>query len=328
VFEVFDFGLDRLTVVGRMKRFTSGSRVKVGRTTMNEVDSKALRMLRAEEDFKGDGLDYLMDSVWLKIKDGRDYTSYVYNHWFRIGDHCFIQVYTGKERYGNDIRIDWNPAKVEEDEEWFIKELLGYVSNKDFTRIDLKIDLRADFSKGWKVVEEGGCRKTHDIRSACGDLETFYFGTPNSECQTVIYNKAIEQNRHRIEAASEEERERIRRETKYEKWWRIEERIKGSRAKRWENHKWFENLKFVKEGVDVDWGDLDLKPNDKATLIACSVYPELIKEFGKQKRSKIKKMMAETEIKKSTTVVKVVDLFETQRCKFIEIKRFLQKVID
>lgn len=326
--EVFGFGLDRLTVVGRMKRYSSSKQVKIGKKTkINEVDAKVLRMLRGEEDFKGDSLDCLLDSIWLKITNGVDYKSYIYDHWFKVGQHCFIQVRTGKESKGNDFRMDWNPGKLEEDEEWFVHELLNHVVDKEFTRIDLKMDLRADLSKGWKIIDDSGKRASRGHWAFNGDLETMYFGTPNSNRETVIYDKAIEQNRGRIDKADEDERERIRQEIKYEKWWRIEDRIKRDKARKWRDFGWFEGIKLVKDGVDIDWKDIDLKPNDKASVIACSVCPELLKEFGKAKRKKIKDLLKMIEIKKSTTTIEVADFFKEKKKEYMDIKKYLETIV-
>lgn len=316
--KILGLSIDRVAVVGRMRRFKTGKKISLGGSSVDETDSKVMRMLRCDETSYGGKLDFMKETIWQKIEGQPDYASLIYNFRYKIGGHAFCQVNTGKSK-GNDFRLEWNPNKVERDEELFIAEMLEWVEDKEFTRIDIALDIEMDLSSGWEIRDYKS-RKIGEYREgATRNLETRYCGTNNSDVQVVVYHKAKEQNRM-SEPGTYDRR-----------WWRIEERIRGSAARDWENHRWFEGVEIIQEREFEGVGDVKFPagttPNDKAAVIACIVCPELLGEFGKQKQAKVRKMIKQVKRRDSASFL-IAELVEKKkRLELGELKKRLRKIV-
>jgi hypothetical protein len=317
----YSLSVDRITIVGKMKARKTGKSTKVGRENkIDEIDSRVMEMLRGETDAYGHKINFLNDDFWINIRAFPDYTSPIYNWRFHLGDHVFIQVNTGVDRDGNNFRIEWNPNLIEEWERVYIYELLQHVELKRYTKLDLAMDFSVDISK-WEIVDEKE-RKRRRYESGKGKLESRYFGTHHSDVETKVYDKI------------QERKERGKKEISGV-WWRIEETIRKKAVENWEEHEWFEGVvlrKGKRKYREVDQVEFppDMKPVEKAKIVACMVMPELIEEFSHPVQRKIKKR-----IKDLTLVEKIESEFrpsdyikEKMSSDLAEIKKTLKKIIN
>lgn len=302
---ILGLSIDRLAVVGTMRMFEREVAGKIAK----QKDSRVMEMLRFDKDFKGDRVDWARESLMYRVVGRPDYTSPVYNYRWKVGEHGFVQVNT----LTGAFRVEWNPNKVEEDERVFINELLYHVEEKEFTRIDLALDVTdVSFAVGWEVIDHKH-RKRKTYEKGSGELETRGCGTYNSECETVIYDK---------EAESGEAFKGV---------WRIEERLRGKKAAEWERHKWYEGVEIVKKG-DAEIAGLRFpegtKAQDKASVIACMSHPVLLEEFSKPTQRKIKKLMKEVTKINAEEVIKPAEIVAKEKSlDLAEIKGTLTQIL-
>ena len=126
---------------------------------------------------------------------------------------------TGKEKG----RIDFNPNKIET----FLKtDLKSFISmmfdNPHFSRADVAcdiLDLPDDYVSQYRLVDAVSFRPYYGMNGA---LETAYWGARSSERQVRMYNKKLEQEKHRQIVPEE-----------VQSWWRLELQLRRSKADEW-----------------------------------------------------------------------------------------------
>ncbi|MCG9914719.1 replication initiation factor domain-containing protein, partial [Streptococcus suis] len=126
---------------------------------------------------------------------------------------------TGKEKG----RIDFNPNKIET----FLKtDLKSFISmmfdNPHFSRADVAcdiLDLPDDYVSQYRLVDAVSFRPYYGQNGA---LETAYWGARSSERQVRMYNKKLEQEKHRQIVPEE-----------VQSWWRLELQLRRAKADEW-----------------------------------------------------------------------------------------------
>lgn len=131
----------------------------------------------------------------------------------------------------NEIRIEFNPNKLSEEEINFIKcVFLDSMRNKDFSRIDLAFDIRGSL-EDYLVISNKGIKKS--VFYGRNDKpETKYFGVRDSERYIRIYNKKKQLN------------DVERKEVNEKSLWRVEFELKRSMTEKWD--KCFDDLSIIK----------------------------------------------------------------------------------
>lgn len=207
--EITSIHTDRLTIVGNIKRDREGYSPLFMKLLMNPYDTR------------------------LQVDP------YYHHHMYdtRIGvkteeSTAYIELNKRKGAKGSDFRLDFNPAKCNEEDITFIKEILYYILDKRPTKIDMAIDFyHKDFSH--YHIEDGRRRKTETIQGATGRLETQYRG---SRAYADDYIKFYDKTKERLDK-------------KWQKvdheWFRLEETIRREKIQDWETYEWFNNIKLV-----------------------------------------------------------------------------------
>lgn len=207
--EIASIHTDRLTIVGNIKR--------------------------DREDYSPLFMKLLMNPYEPRLQVDPYYHHHMYDT--RIGvktEESTAYIELSKRRTNNvsDFRLDFNPAKCNEDDIVYIKEILHYIEGKRPTKIDMAIDFHHQNFSDYHV-DDGRRRKTETIKGVTGRLETEYRGSrSNSEDYIKFYDK---------------KRERL--DKKWQKvdyeWFRLEETLRKEKTKGWETYDWFKNIKLV-----------------------------------------------------------------------------------
>jgi hypothetical protein len=274
---------------------------------MEELDIKLDMLTITGVISNKEGFAKVLNSVeLLQLKPCKPSNSYVYNKAWRLGEHAFIEIDTVK----NNARVDFNPSKVDQEEK-VIRDILGNMKGKKYTRIDLAQDMKGiDFSHNWTMKDDKSRKIGLWLSGATEKMETMYRGTYNSDSQVILYNKALEQNRRlnamlRKDRVSEEEIDKLtekemedlqekigdaKKESKYSNWWRIEERIRGDKAENWEDHNWFDGITIVNKMAIPTFPE-GTKANMQANVLTCMQYPSFIDNFAEATKVKIRKVI-------------------------------------
>lgn len=188
------------------------------------------------------------------------------------GSSIFVQVnrqFTSGQR---DFRVDLNPAKLAEEEAKWLIDLLGNVSEKRVTRVDMALNFHEDL-KGY-ILTEGRQRSSVEFKDRYGNIETLYRGSRNSDSYLKMYDK-------------KKERESKYKEVDYD-WWRIEETIKDGKADTWKEYEWFKgivlatNKPVFPEEVKARW---------KSNVLCIMNKLMSLDDFPKNDRTEIRKLL-------------------------------------
>lgn len=177
---IFDVSIDRLTMVGDL-------------TFMNQIkDEKGL-------------LNW--SSPFQKMFDVEECVSvistFAKSTTFRVFDKVYVELHFSNSLVGRrQFRMDFNPNNLDAAEVEFLKRnILSYVKNASFTRVDVAYDCNIDLSEF--VYIEKDPRKRNSIFGRSGKLETLYLGTRNSSKQVRIYNKNQESKDKQLQVDGE-----------------------------------------------------------------------------------------------------------------------------
>lgn len=216
------------------------------------------------------------DPSWEYI-DSMTGSAYPYNKAWHCRDGSYIQ-WSNSENH-KDIRFEFNPNKCEKEN---VIQILNCMKYGSLNRVDIAFDfLEVDLSR-YQVLDQKG-RSFNDWYSGTCQLETRYMGSPNSDLQVVLYDKAKEQG---IEG----------------KWWRIEARLKGEWLKGLNKEK--KNAKglyhaFIEnpfEGITISLPDekeyMHMEIKDKAMIEYLLAHPEAMGQLKRNTRLKYKKILA------------------------------------
>ncbi|MBK4067493.1 replication initiation factor domain-containing protein, partial [Staphylococcus aureus] len=181
---------------------------------------------------------------------------------------------------------------------WLKQNIIDYMEDDGFTRLDLAFDFEDDLSDYYAMTDKSVKKTIFYGRN--GKPETKYFGVRDSDRFIRIYNKKQERKDNAdIEIISEH-------------LWRVEIELKRDMVDYWNDC--FNDLHILKP----DYSTIEKAP-DRHTIMAL-LFDE--SEWGKLERKKkyrMKKLMAE---------ISTIDLTDLMKLTLKENEKQLQKQID
>ncbi|MGC7800057.1 replication initiation factor domain-containing protein [Staphylococcus epidermidis] len=198
-----------------------------------------------------------------------------------------------------NMRVEFNPNKLTHEEMiWLKQNIIDYMEDDGFTRLDLAFDFEDDLSD-YYVMSDKALKKTV-FYGINGMPETKYFGVRDSDRFIRIYNKKQERKDNAdVEVTSDH-------------LWRVEIELKRDMVDYWNDC--FEDLHILKP----DWTTLE-KLKDQA-MIYMLIHEEGV--WGKLERH------AKYKYKKLIKEISPVDLTELMKSTLRENERQLQKKIE
>ncbi|MBK4031432.1 replication initiation factor domain-containing protein, partial [Staphylococcus aureus] len=198
-----------------------------------------------------------------------------------------------------NMRVEFNPNKLTHEEMlWLKQNIIDYMEDDGFTRLDLAFDFEDDLSDYYAMTDKSVKKTIFYGRN--GKPETKYFGVRDSDRFIRIYNKKQERKDNAdIEIISEH-------------LWRVEIELKRDMVDYWNDC--FNDLHILKP----DYSTIEKAP-DRHTIMAL-LFDE--SEWGKLERKKkyrMKKLMAE---------ISTIDLTDLMKLTLKENEKQLQKQID
>lgn len=198
-----------------------------------------------------------------------------------------------------NMRVEFNPNKLTHDEMlWLKKNIIDYMEDDGFTRLDLAFDFEDDLSDYYAMTDKSVKKTIFYGRN--GKPETKYFGVRDSDRFIRIYNK------------KQERKDNADVEVMSEHLWRVEIELKRSMVDYWNDC--FDDLHILKP----DYSTIE-KPSDRHTIMAL-LFDE--SEWGKLERKKKYRM------RKLMTEISPVDLTELMKSTLKANEKQLQKQID
>ena len=198
-----------------------------------------------------------------------------------------------------NMRVEFNPNKLTHEEMiWLKQNIIDYMEDDGFTRLDLAFDFEDDLSD-YYVMSDKALKKTV-FYGINGMPETKYFGVRDSDRFIRIYNKKQERKDNAdVEVTSDH-------------LWRVEIELKRDMVDYWNDC--FEYLHILKP----DWTTLE-KLKDQA-MIYMLIHEEGV--WGKLERH------AKYKYKKLIKEISPVDLTELMKSTLRENEKQLQKQIE
>lgn len=198
-----------------------------------------------------------------------------------------------------NMRVEFNPNKLTHEEMiWLKQNIIDYMEDDGFTRLDLAFDFEDDLSD-YYVMSDKALKKTV-FYGINGMPETKYFGVRDSDRFIRIYNKKQERKDNAdVEVTSDQ-------------LWRVEIELKRDMVDYWKDC--FEDLHILKP----DWTTLE-KLKDQA-MIYMLIHEEGV--WGKLERH------AKYKYKKLIKEISPVDLTELMKSTLRENEKQLQKQIE
>lgn len=198
-----------------------------------------------------------------------------------------------------NMRVEFNPNKLTHEEMiWLKQNIIDYMEDDGFTRLDLAFDFEDDLSD-YYVMSDKALKKTV-FYGINGMPETKYFGVRDSDRFIRIYNKKQERKDNAdVEVTSDH-------------LWRVEIELKRDMVDYWNDC--FEDLHILKP----DWTTLE-KLKDQA-MIYMLIHEEGV--WGKLERH------AKYKYKKLIKEISPVDLTELMKSTLRGNEKQLQKKIE
>ncbi|EHP0476991.1 replication initiation factor domain-containing protein [Staphylococcus pseudintermedius] len=198
-----------------------------------------------------------------------------------------------------NMRVEFNPNKLTHEEMlWLKQNIIDYMEDDGFTRLDLAFDFEDDLSDYYAMTDKSVKKTIFYGRN--GKPETKYFGVRDSDRFIRIYNKKQERKDNAdIEVMSEH-------------LWRVEIELKRDMVDYWNDC--FNDLHILKP----DWSSLE-KVKDQA-MIYMLIHEE--STWGKLERRTKNKYR---EMLKS---ISEIDLTDLMKLTLRESEKKLQKQID
>ena len=198
-----------------------------------------------------------------------------------------------------NMRVEFNPNKLTQEEMiWLKQNIVDYMEDDGFTRLDLAFDFEDDLSDYYVMSDKA--LKKNIIYGVNGIPETKYFGVRDSDRFIRIYNK------------KQERKDNADVEFMSEHLWRVEIELKRDMVDYWNDC--FNDLHILKP----DYSTIE-KSTDRHTVMAL-LFDE--NEWGKLERKKKYRM------KKLMTEISPVDLTELMKSTLRENEKQLQKQIE
>ena len=197
-----------------------------------------------------------------------------------------------------NMRVEFNPNKLNHEEMlWLKKNVIDYMEDDGFTRLDLAFDFEQDLSDYYAMTDKAVKKTIFYGRD--GKPETKYFGVRDSDRFIRIYNKKQERKDNDVEVISEH-------------LWRVEIELKRDMVDMWNDC--FNDLHILKP----DYTKVS-KTSERHTVMAL-LYDE--SEWGKLNRNtkyKFKKIFKE---------ISPVDLTDLMKSTLKANEKQLQKQLD
>lgn len=198
-----------------------------------------------------------------------------------------------------NMRVEFNPNKLTHEEMlWLKQNIIDYMEDDGFTRLDLAFDFEDDLSDYYAMTDKSVKKTIFYGRN--GKPETKYFGVRDSNRFIRIYNKKQERKDNAdIEIISEH-------------LWRVEIELKRDMVDYWNDC--FNDLHILKP----DYSTIE-KTSDRHTIMAL-LFDE--SEWGKLERKKkyrMRKLMSE---------ISPIDLTQLMKATLKKNEKQLQKQID
>ena len=198
-----------------------------------------------------------------------------------------------------NMRVEFNPNKLTHEEMlWLKQNIIDYMEDDGFTRIDLAFDFEDDLSDYYAMTDKSVKKTIFYGRN--GKPETKYFGVRDSDRFIRIYNK------------KQERKDNADVEVMSEHLWRVEIELKRNMVDYWNDC--FDDLHILKP----DYSTIEKAP-DRHTIMAL-LFDE--NEWGKLERKKKYRM------KKLMTEISPVDLTDLMKLTIKENEDQLQKHIE
>ncbi|POA04693.1 replication initiation factor domain-containing protein [Staphylococcus caprae] len=198
-----------------------------------------------------------------------------------------------------NMRVEFNPNKLTQEEMlWLKQNIIDYMEDDGFTRLDLAFDFEDDLSDYYAMTDKSVKKTIFYGRN--GKPETKYFGVRDSDRFIRIYNK------------KQERKDNADVEVMSEQLWRVEIELKRNMVDYWNDC--FEDLHILKP----DYSTIEKAP-DRHTIMAL-LFDE--NEWGKLERKKKYRM------KKLMTEISPVDLTDLMKLTLKANEKQLQKQID
>ena len=198
-----------------------------------------------------------------------------------------------------NMRVEFNPNKLTHEEMiWLKQNIIDYMEDDGFTRLDLAFDFEDDLSD-YYAMSDKALKKTV-FYGTSGIAETKYFGSRDSDRFIRIYNKKKERKDNAdVEVMSEH-------------LWRVEIELKRNMVDMWNGC--FDDLHILKP----DYTTIE-KATERHTIMAL-LFDE--NEWGKLERRRKYKM------RKLMTEISPIDLTELMKSTLKANEKQLQKQID
>ncbi|HJG66533.1 replication initiation factor domain-containing protein [Mammaliicoccus sciuri] len=198
-----------------------------------------------------------------------------------------------------NMRVEFNPNRLTHEEMlWLKQNIIDYMEDDGFTRLDLAFDFEDDLSDYYAMSDKSV--KKAVFYGTNGMPETKYFGVRDSDRFIRIYNK------------KKERKDNADIEIDAEHLWRVEIELKRSMVDYWNDC--FNDLHILKP----DYSIIEKAP-DRHTIMAL-LFDE--SEWGKLERKKKYRM------RKLMTEISPIDLTELMKLTLKENEKQLQKQID
>ena len=198
-----------------------------------------------------------------------------------------------------NMRVEFNPNKLTHEEMlWLKQNIIDYMEDDGFTRIDLAFDFEDDLSD-YYAMSDKALKKTV-LYGVNGMPETKYFGVRDSERFIRIYNKKKERKDNAdIEIASEH-------------LWRVEIELKRNMVDYWNDC--FNDLRILKPA----WATLE-SVKEQAMVYLLLHEESTWGKLHRNSRRKYKQILQE---------ISPIDLTELMKLTLRENEKQLQKQID
>jgi len=198
-----------------------------------------------------------------------------------------------------NMRVEFNPNKLSHEEMiWLKQNIIDYMEDDGFTRLDLAFDFEDDLSDYYAMTDKAVKKTIFYGRN--GKPETKYFGVRDSDRFIRIYNK------------KQERKDNADVEVMSEHLWRIEVELKRDMVDCWDDC--FNDLHILKPA----WTTLE-KINEQAMVYTLLHEESMWGKLSKNTKTKFKKLIKE---------ISPIDLTELMKSTLKAKEKQLQKQID
>jgi len=198
-----------------------------------------------------------------------------------------------------NMRVEFNPNKLSHEEMiWLKQNIIDYMEDDGFTRLDLAFDFEDDLSDYYAMTDKAVKKTIFYGRN--GKPETKYFGVRDSDRFIRIYNK------------NQERKDNADVEVMSEHLWRIEVELKRDMVDCWDDC--FNDLHILKPA----WTTLE-KINEQAMVYTLLHEESMWGKLSKNTKTKFKKLIKE---------ISPIDLTELMKSTLKAKEKQLQKQID